>query len=356
MSTPRSLPASMMLLMVVMTAATTSVDCHTYYGTPSVLPGGRLKMQTYVTLDSSSKDPVEVGVEMTALVGQGEPLFDSLPTEPSDGTWDIVDSDGNIIHYVNGHEFELDFKNNVRDKIPFTHVVANYNPLGHVPLGVYDVPHIDFHFYTISKADRVKVAQPSPTEECCLVLPPTPPQGPPFGPVCDVDNPAQVSPISCSEDDPNLKYVTCDDYRAYFDGGLAVDQQPPVNPPGGVLFVEVNAAEPAMGSHLVNVLSPELTGAKPFDYTWIFGKQSCNMSFWEPMITLEYFEKLWEGNGDSGPFPIYPPTHVPDASVLYPTEYDMTYEGKNTFRVTLLNFVQLQQSNGVCSPSPFCAT
>ena len=67
-----------------------------YYGVPSILLGGQLKMQTYVILDDddNGKNPVEIGVEMTALVGNWQPLFASLPTadiDPeSDGTWDII--------------------------------------------------------------------------------------------------------------------------------------------------------------------------------------------------------------------------------------------------------------------------
>ena len=117
-----------------------------------------------------------------------------------------------------------------------------------------------------------------------------------------------------------------------------------------------------MGSHMVNVFAKETRNDqynKPFDHTWIFGKQSCNISFWEPMITLKYFETLYNNNGipddgttPSGPFPIHPPTHVPNANYMYPSQYDITYEGQNTFQIKLVNFVELQQSTNECAPPP----
>ena len=38
---------------------------------------------------------------------------------------------------------------------PFTHVLIDYNPHGHEPPGVYDLPHFDVHFYIIPSAERM---------------------------------------------------------------------------------------------------------------------------------------------------------------------------------------------------------
>ena len=37
---------------------------------------------------------------------------------------------------------------------PFTELELDWNAMGHPPPGVYDKPHFDFHFYTISDALR----------------------------------------------------------------------------------------------------------------------------------------------------------------------------------------------------------
>jgi hypothetical protein len=40
---------------------------------------------------------------------------------------------------------------------PFKHAVINWVPNGHPPAGVYTVPHFDFHFYTITDAERTAI-------------------------------------------------------------------------------------------------------------------------------------------------------------------------------------------------------
>ena len=37
---------------------------------------------------------------------------------------------------------------------PYQFVELNWNPQGHEPPGIYDLPHFDFHFYTISLEKR----------------------------------------------------------------------------------------------------------------------------------------------------------------------------------------------------------
>jgi hypothetical protein len=50
----------------------------------------------------------------------------------------------------------------VRDASPFQLVEIDWNPKGHEPPGVYDVPHFDVHFYVISKAERDAIAFAKP--------------------------------------------------------------------------------------------------------------------------------------------------------------------------------------------------
>ena len=75
------------------------------------------------------------------------------------------------------------------------------------------------------------------------------------------------------------------------------------------------------------------------------------------MITYEYFEKVFCGTGEVGPFPINPPTHVPNASFKYPSKYDIIYdEEEEVFRVSLLDFIQLEQSSMQCVTPNDCDT
>jgi hypothetical protein len=46
---------------------------------------------------------------------------------------------------------------------------------------------------------------------------------------------------------------------------------------------------PTMGKHYVDVTSPELNG-QPFTQTFIFGSYDSKLTFWEPMITLDFLK------------------------------------------------------------------
>ena len=126
----------------------------------------------------------------------------------------------------------------------YTHVLFDWNPHGHEgPNGVYEVPHFDVHFYTVSNTDRLAI----------------PPLAPP-----NFDIP------------PASKYIP-------------------------VLYVQGPGLVPEMGAHWLNVTSPELNG-QPFTHTFIWGSYSGEFIFWEPMITLDYL--LTKPNGT---FPISQP-------------------------------------------------
>jgi hypothetical protein len=43
-------------------------------------------------------------------------------------------------------------------RTPFTHLYVDWVPHGHAPGGIYDRPHIDFHFFLASLQDRLAVA------------------------------------------------------------------------------------------------------------------------------------------------------------------------------------------------------
>ena len=50
-------------------------------------------------------------------------------------------------------EFSLNLPVVASDSL-FTHVLFDWNPQGHEPPGVYNLPHFDVHFYIVSVAER----------------------------------------------------------------------------------------------------------------------------------------------------------------------------------------------------------
>jgi hypothetical protein len=116
---------------------------------------------------------------------------------------------------------------------PFNHAFLDWNPHGHMPDGLYDKPHFDFHFYMISEANRLQI--------------------PPF----EVDS---------------------SKFKIYPAQGLIPQQYIPI--PGGV---------PQMGVHWADVTSPELNG-QPFTQTFLYGSYDGQVAFYEPMITLDFIK------------------------------------------------------------------
>ena len=118
--------------------------------------------------------------------------------------------------------------------LPFNHVGMNWNPVGHEPEAIYGKPHFDFHFYMTTP------------EEVAAI--------PPY----EVDS-------SKFKDWPAADY-----FLATY-----------INPGGGV---------PQMGAHWLDVTSPELNGSEPFTQTFIYGSYDGKVTFYEPMITLEFLK------------------------------------------------------------------
>jgi len=126
-----------------------------------------------------------------------------------------------------------------RADIPFTWVLLNWNPLGHIPPGVYDVPHFDVHFYMQPIADVFAIASG------------------PCGP----------------------EFVRCDQFEAARRPLPANYMHPD--------FKDVEAVAPAMGNHLVDLTGPEFS-KHPFTRTWIFGAYDGKVTFYEEMVTRAF--------------------------------------------------------------------
>lgn len=131
-----------------------------------------------------------------------------------------------------GHEHEavviLPLDGVAKAATPFDHIETDWNPNGHEPAGIYDKPHFDFHFYMVPEGE---VAAATNAEKL------------------NANPPADYLPQN---------YV-----------------------PG--------APVPQMGKHFVDVTSPEFAG-QPFTQTFIYGSYDGKITFYEPMITLDFLK------------------------------------------------------------------
>ena len=160
---------------------------------------------------------------------------------------------------------------------PYEHVLLGWNPGGHEPPGVYDVPHFDFHFYTTSNDARLAMTH---------------------------DDPAFDAKVS---NHPAGAYAP--------QGYVAI--------PGGV---------PLMGAHWVDPTTPELNG-QPFTTTFLFGSWDGDLVFTEPMITRAYLETKPD-------FRASIPIPADDEAGYRPSAYRVYFdETTREYRVALTDFV-----------------
>jgi hypothetical protein len=117
------------------------------------------------------------------------------------------------------------------------HISVDWNTHGHEPVGIYDKPHFDIHFYWISEVEQNKIV---------------------VGPEMEVLPSSDFIPTN---------------YQAI---------------PGGV---------PMMGKHWADVTGREFNG-QPFDYTIIYGSYNGRFIFNEPMVTLAFFQSKKDFKAD----------------------------------------------------------
>lgn len=222
-----------------------SATANTFYS--SALPMGNGVARAWIKVNKSG-DPLEAGVSLS-----GQALA-NLPLEPQQYVF--------VLPKNKGQNF-------------YNHVLLDWNPHGHEPAGVYDLPHFDFHFYTIANEDRLAI----------------PPANPP-----------------------------------YFDPAPA-SQYVPAN------YFELPGLVPAMGAHWVDATSPELPPTlQKFTHTFIWGSYGGKFIFWEPMITLDYLLSQPDNI-----FPVSQPTAY-QAEGWYPTDYKISYSGQpDQYNISLLN-------------------
>lgn len=134
-------------------------------------------------------------------------------------------------------EFEVSSNFNVQStKLPFIHATTGWNPNGHEPPFIYGKPHFDFHFYMMSQAAR------------------------------------QAIPLYTAD---SLKFKNMPE-AAYFPA----------------TYITTGGGVPQMGVHWVDITSPEFRqpNPQPFTQTFIYGSYNGKVTFYEPMITLDFIK------------------------------------------------------------------
>jgi hypothetical protein len=247
------------------------------YG-PTVKIGNGV-VRTYVLRDKSSDIPLEVGVAMSeeAMEGLPEPMPMSASAAAGHGA-----SHAHVGSLINLLTMPA------QNPTPYRFVELDWNPGGHEPAGVYDLPHFDFHFWTVSREVRSSIVPTDPRY---------------------AQNAANL---------PDNKY------RApfYLDGATAAGA------PAGAVAV------PLMGLHWLDVRSPELqrlTGHpeayKPFTKTFLYGSWNGQFVFDEPMITRAYIMAKRDATDPAVRdeiIPVSTPQHSTPAG-FYPSAYRIAY-------------------------------
>lgn len=205
---------------------------------------GEGTFSAYVNVDDNNK-PSEIGLTISedALLG--------LPTEKIE------------------YEFFLPGQ---ASETAINHIGFGWNPQGHGPTGIYNVPHFDFHFYTITPEQREEITVTGANEAIVYKTP---------------------APEIIPED-----YVLA---------------------PG--------SGEPGQGAHWIYPGSDEFQG-KGFSKTFIYGFYDGKYSFLEPMITKAFLESKQSYTEN-----LKLPQSYPTAA-YYPTNYSISFN-ENTREYTV---------------------
>lgn len=161
---------------------------------------------------------------------------------------------------------------------PYDHIDLGWNPEGHEPEHVYDVPHFDLHLYMITEALQATIPFLAP-------------------PAYDVA--------------PAAKYL-----------------------PSGYLFTP--GLVPHMGAHWIDLWADEFQPGGKFSNTFIYGSYNGNVIFLEPMFTIEYLKNL---AALGTPTPIRQPAAYQRAG-YYPTSYTISYDSSpKSYRISFNNLM-----------------
>jgi hypothetical protein len=212
--------------------------------TPSESPGARSlgwsvslgngSATTYAEFDRQGT-PKAIGIAFSATALEGLPAASDhhrCHARTKDGAMDASTKCQETIEHV----LPLPDAAARRADIPFKWVLLNWNHLGHIPPGIYDVPHFDVHF------------EMAPIEQVLAI------EAGPCGP----------------------EFVRCDQYQ------IAKKPLPPNYVHAD--YTDVDAVVPAMGNHLIDLTGAEFN-KQAFTRSWIFGVYDGKVIFYEEMVT-----------------------------------------------------------------------
>lgn len=132
-----------------------------------------------------------------------------------------------------GWEYTLELPREAGAK-PFDHIGLDWNPKGHIPPGIYDVPHFDVHFYLISPKERDNIS-------------------------------AKGADLAKCKKKPSSKFIPKD------------------------YILPEGTEHPRMGVHWIDSSAPELN-QQSFTRTFIYGSYNGRITFIEPMVAKAFLE------------------------------------------------------------------
>ena len=264
-------------------------DAIVKYGKPVRVGNGLAR--TYVLLaDERSKRPLEVGVALD------ERSLEGLPAPAAMKMAGPVP--GGLMAHGSMTQFDLQLPE--KSNLPFKFVELDWNPAGHEPPGIYDIPHFDFHFYTITQDVRNSI------------------------------DPTRPEYVAEAANFPAPQFR----FPYYVDAATAA---------GGI--PAALAAVPRMGLHWLDVRSPELqnalgnpAGYKPFTKTFIYGSWNGQVSFAEPMITRAYILSKRHETDRAIRNEVTPVSTAGDYQIAgyYPSAYRIAWNGRaKEYRIAL---------------------
>jgi uncharacterized protein len=239
------------------------------YGPDVALGDGVVR--TYVMHDANGA-PTEVGVAISETAMATLPDLSQKPPMESFLAMDLAFPEG--------------------APAPYKHVGFDWNSIGHPPMGIYTIPHFDFHFYTID------------TETKGAIVP------------GETDVPAENGEFA--------------------EGPFA--ERAMMAPEAGFLPATYayapGSAVPMMGGHWIDPASHEFHD-ETFDKTFIYGTWDGGVIFLEPMITKAFIEskpaESWE---------IAAPEKVAVPG-WYPSAYTVKYDADaKEYRIALIGLAE----------------
>jgi hypothetical protein len=251
---------------------------------------GTGRISTYAEMEAGGR-PKAIGVSFSSAFMDAPPASHSDQHRCTDRNKDgVVDRPAECNMW---HEWAVPLPTEAakRPDVPFKWALINWNPMGHIPPGVYDLPHFDVHFY-LEPIEKVFAIEPG----AC---------GPEF--------------VRCDQFDVAKKPIPANyihpDYK------------------------DVGAVAPAMGNHLVDLTSPEFEGQR-FTRSWIVGAYDGRITFYEEMLSREYILSKPDRC-----HPIKTAAAVERAG-YYPTVSCVRYDGaRDTYTVSMEEFVLRERSD-----------